>query len=260
MVDRISFGVDDPNPPQTAPRPAHVPNFEVTPAASTPASQVSNTALLGGLQVQPTGFTPQQTGFAPQPTGFGPQPTGMAPQQTGFLRPGQLGSGPTLGNMPPVPPIPTQPTGMYLGANPTGLMSQPTGRPGQWGFVNAPAGGLPGIELLQQRMMPQTGREGGFTTAGLQGNANIPWAVTKDEKKIYDNLFEAWDGLGKGFIGGKEALEIFGQSGLDRKDLEQIWNLADPGNRGKLDKDEFSVAMHLVGCQELKHALVLTIR
>lgn len=94
--------------------------------------------------------------------------------------------------------------------------------------------------------MPQPGREGGYTTAGLSGSATIPWAVTKDEKKIYDGLFKAWDGFNKGFIGGDVALEVMGQSGLPRTDLETIWTLSDPSNRGRLDMDEFAVAMHLI--------------
>lgn len=118
--------------------------------------------------------------------------------------------------------------------------------PGQWGLVNAPASGLPNIEALQQRMMPQPGREGGYTTAGLSGSATVPWAVTKDEKKIYDQLFKAWDGFNKGFIGGDVAIEVMGQSGLPKVDLEKIWTLSDPGNKGKLDMDEFAVAMHLI--------------
>ena len=126
------------------------------------------------------------------------------------------------------------------------LTAQPTGLPGQWGFVNAPATGLPNIEALQQRLMPQPGREGGFTTTGLSGSAKVPWAVTKDEKKIYDQLFKAWDGFNKGFVTGDVAIEIMGQSGLDRKDLEAIWTLSDPNNRGRLDMDEFAVAMHLI--------------
>ncbi|RAL67978.1 hypothetical protein DID88_008702 [Monilinia fructigena] len=103
------------------------------------------------------------------------------------------------------------------------LNSQPTGVPGQWGLVNAPASGLPNIDLLQSRMMPQQGREqGNFTTAGITGNAVIPWAVTKEEKTRYDSVFKAWDGFGKGFIGGDVAIE------------------------GKLNMDEFAVAMHLI--------------
>ena len=126
------------------------------------------------------------------------------------------------------------------------LNAQPTGRPGQWGLVNAPATGLPNIDALHQRMLPQAGREGGFTTVGLAGSGQVPWAVTKDEKKIYDELFKAWDGLNRGFIGGETAIEMMGQSGLPKADLERIWTLSDPNNRGRLDMDEFAVAMHLV--------------
>jgi len=127
------------------------------------------------------------------------------------------------------------------------LNAQPTGRPGQWGLVNAPATGLPNLDALQARMMPKAGREQQtYTTAGLQGNAVIPWAITKDEKAKYDELFRAWDGLNKGYITGEQGIEIFSQSGLDRSDLERIWTLADNGNKGRLDLDEFAVAMHLI--------------
>ena len=102
------------------------------------------------------------------------------------------------------------------------------------------------MEALQQRMMPQPGREGGYNTQGLSGNATVPWAVTKDEKKIYDQLFKAWDGFNKGFIGGDAAIEVMSQSGLDKPDLEKIWTLADSSNKGRLDMDEFAVAMHLI--------------
>jgi hypothetical protein len=135
---------------------------------------------------------------------------------------------------------------MQTGGPVLSLNAQPTGRPGQWGLVNTPVSGLPNIGALQQRMMPQPGREGGYTTAGLSGSATIPWAVTKDEKKIYDQLFKAWDGFNKGFIGGDMAREVMGQSGLEEADLEKIWTLSDPGNKGRLDMDEFAVAMHLI--------------
>ena len=148
----------------------------------------------------------------PMPSGYG---STLSPSQTG--------------QQPPLP-----------------LNAQPTGRPGQWGLVNAPATGLPNIDTLQQRMMPQPGREGGFTTAGLSGSATVPWAVTKDEKKIYDQLFRAWDGFNKGIIGGDVAIEVMGQSGLPKPDLERIWTLSDPSNKGRLDMDEFAVAMHLI--------------
>ena len=240
MVDIIGFSVVDERPSAT---PAtNAPSFR---ADSVPSSggqqtqsqpQASNSQL---LQNQMTGFPTQQTGFG------GPQT--MAPQQTGF--PGMQNPQPT-GYQGPRPPMPPMPTGYGAGGNEgmaAPLNAQPTGRPGQWGLVNAPASGLPNIDALQAQMMPQPGREAAsYTTQGLQGNAVIPWAITKEEKTRYDTMFRAWDGLGKGYIGGELAIEILGKSGLEKPDLERIWTLADNGNKGRLDLDEFAVAMHLI--------------
>lgn len=259
MVDIISFGVPD-DRPHAAPR-SNAPNFESSvqsansPSIQQPQPQTSNSQLLAQLTSQPTGFASQY--IAPQPTGFQqPQATGLIPQQATFQQQQATGyqqSVPSTGYTglrPPMPPMPTGFASNYPqgqpGGGPLPLNTQPTGRPGQWGLVNAPASGLPNIDALQQRMMPQPGREGGFTTAGLSGSATVPWAVTKDEKKIYDQLFKAWDGFNKGFIGGDVAIEVMGQSGLEKSDLEKIWTLSDPSNKGRLDMDEFAVAMHLI--------------
>ena len=262
MVDIISFGVPDDHPP--APARSNAPNFNSSspansvPSIQQPQPQASNSQLLSQITSQPTGFAAQY--IPPQPTGFGggQQLQPGFPQQNGSIgQPQQqnLQQNPqATGYQGPRPPMPPMPTGYGSNLSPsqTGpqttmpLNAQPTGRPGQWGLVNAPASGLPNIEALQQRMMPQPGREGGFTTAGLSGSATVPWAVTKDEKKIYDQLFKAWDGFKKGFIGGDVAIEVMGQSGLPKSDLERIWTLSDPGNKGRLDMDEFAVAMHLI--------------
>ena len=258
MVDIISFGVPD-DRPMPPPR-NNAPNFNApsqqssAPNIQQPQPQASNSQLLSQIASQPTGFAaqyipPQPTGLGSQQPGFAPQPTGFQQQQTGFQQNPQATG--FQGARPPLPPMPTG-FGSNLSPSQTGMQppmplnAQPTGRPGQWGLVNAPASGLPNIDILQQRMMPQPGREGGFTTAGLSGSATVPWAVTKDEKKIYDGLFKAWDGFNKGFIGGDVAIEVMGQSGLPKPDLEKIWTLSDPGNRGRLDMDEFAVAMHLI--------------
>ncbi|KAJ5092161.1 hypothetical protein NUU61_007031 [Penicillium alfredii] len=256
MVDIISFDVPD-TQPAPAPR-TNVPNFDAPllenkstpPVVQQPQPQQPNNAqLLSQLTAQPTGFLPQQTGMQqPNPMGFPGQNQSqfLQPQQTGFMTNPQ----PT-GYSGPRPPMPPMPTGFASNLSPAqtggqGLAAQPTGVPGQWGFINTPAQGLPNIEAMKQQLMPQPGREGGFTTAGLSGNATVAWAITKEEKKIYDDLFRAWDGFRKGFVGGDTAIEIMGQSGLNRQDLERIWTLADPHNRGRLNMDEFAVAMHMI--------------
>ncbi|KAJ5612679.1 hypothetical protein N7510_005873 [Penicillium lagena] len=258
MVDIISFDVPD-EQPGPAPR-TNVPNFDgsllenkaTPPVVQQPQpQQPNNSQLLSQLTAQPTGFFPQQTGMQqPQQTGFpgqNNQSQFLQPQQTGFMTNPQA-----TGYSGPRPPMPPMPTGFGSNLSPAqtggmqGLTAQPTGIPGQWGFINTPAQGLPNIEAMKQQLMPQPGREGGFTTTGLSGNATVAWAITKEEKKIYDDLFRAWDGLRKGFVSGETAIEIMGQSGLNRKDLERIWTLADPHNRGRLNMDEFAVGMHLI--------------
>ena len=245
MVDKISFGVPDEQP--GAPVRSNVPNFEVSSQQSTstgirqPQPQASNAQLLSQLTAQPTGFAAQY--IPPQPTGLQPQMTApshqnsfhqvqmQTPQMTGAFQQQSMPSG-----------MASFGTGQLLNA----ARNPPTSEALSLGLVNAPVSGLPNIDELHRRMMPQAGREGGFTTAGLAGNATVPWAVTKEEKKIYDQLFRAWDGLNKGFIGGETAIELMGQSGLAKPDLERIWTLSDPNNRGRLDMDEFAVAMHLI--------------
>ncbi|RDL41376.1 Uncharacterized protein BP5553_01355 [Venustampulla echinocandica] len=264
MVDIINFGVAD-DGPESAPQ-TNAPDFNVrTNAASPPTIQQpqpmqSNSTL---LTQQMTGFPGQQNSFSggfqgqqPMQTGFNQnQQGGLQANPTGFQNMSNLSASGYTGPRPPMPPMPTgfnqnqglSPSQTGMGGMAAPLNTQPTGRPGQWGLVNAPASGLPNIDLLQSRMMPQQGREqGSFTTSGLQGNAVIPWAVTKDEKQRYDSIFKAWDGLNKGFMSGDVAIEVFGQSGLDKPDLERVWTLADNGNKGRLNMDEFAVAMHLI--------------
>jgi hypothetical protein len=235
MVDIISFNIAENESGRSTPA-SNVPKFNEPPTIQQPQPQASNSQLLNTLVTQPTGFGQQPMGM---------QPTGMQPQQTGF---GQAPGG-YNGPRPPMPPMPTG-FGSNLTPSQTGmapLNAQPTGMPGQWGLVNNPASGLPNIEALAARMMPQTGREGGsHTTSGLTGNATIPWAITKGEKKLYDDTFKAWDGMSKGYISGDQALEIFGQSGLPKPDLERVWTLSDSADRGRLNLDEFAVAMHLI--------------
>ncbi|KAI1824940.1 hypothetical protein F4861DRAFT_226026 [Xylaria intraflava] len=234
MVDIINFSITDESEATSGGAtnaPSFTPQNPTLPTIQHPQPQPSNSQI---LQAQMTGFPGAQMGMQPQQTGF---PGGMTnPQPTGYNGP-----------RPPMPPMPTGFAGGLAPVPAAPLNAQPTGQPGQWGLVNTPASGLPNIDALQARMMPQAGREQqSYTTAGLSGNAVIPWAITKDEKTRYDQLFRAWDGLGKGFIGGDQAIEIMGQSGLDKTDLERIWTLSDNGNKGRLDLDEFAVAMHLI--------------
>ncbi|KAF9806131.1 hypothetical protein IEO21_08793 [Rhodonia placenta] len=234
---------------------------------------------------RPQGFQqPQQTGFPgvssfqqPQQTGF-PQQQALLPQQTGFPGAGSGFQQRAPPPPPPVPPIPSQfqqqNAGRFMAASP--LTAQPTGYPGAGGmrplmpqmtgyvdprlqmmsstflpanpsmpYNQAGAPQLPSAQLqggmsLQQSFQQHNQAQRGNTTP------KVPWALSKAEKKNYDQIFRAWDLQSTGFINGQTALEVFGQSGLDKNDLAKIWALADVDNRGKLNLAEFHVAMGLI--------------
>lgn len=253
LVDIISFNTPDQESTQ---QPTNVPNFSST-ATTTPATtapQQSNMAALASLQAQATGVYPMQS----QPTGGfltnQPSLNNLTQQQTGYIAPLQQQQtgyvAPLQQQQTGYAPLQAQATGYGLQPQATGyapapLQAQPTGRPGEWGFINTPGGGLPGMDAFQARFMPQQNQQN-FSSASLQGNAKVEWAITKDEKKIYDRIFTEYDKQRVGFISGDSAIQVMSKSGIPEKDLEAIWTLSDPNNRGKLNRDEFAVAMHLI--------------
>lgn len=72
------------------------------------------------------------------------------------------------------------------------------------------------------------------------------WDVTAHEKAQYDTFFSKLDKQAKGVIGGAEAVEFFKNSKLPDADLAKIWDLADIGQTGTLNLNEFAIAMHLI--------------
>jgi hypothetical protein len=62
----------------------------------------------------------------------------------------------------------------------------------------------------------------------------MPWALSKAEKKNYNDIFRNWDAQNTGFISGHTALEVFGASGLPKDDLERIWYVCTVGHVPRL--------------------------
>ncbi|KAI8886306.1 hypothetical protein K501DRAFT_244246 [Backusella circina FSU 941] len=185
----------------------------------------------GNALVQSGGIPAMNTGMPSagiNPTGVGSNPTGMP--SGGPLH--SSASAPQL-NVP-------QPTGY------SNLQPNMTGIPSAMPSVAMPTGMHGNTMAFSNRMMPGAA---GYSTSqfqSLSSSVKIPWAVTDEEKKQYTKIFRAWDKERKGVLSGEVAKEIFSQSGLAQNVLVQIWNLSDPHNNGKLNIDEFSVAMHLI--------------
>lgn len=201
------------------------------------------------LQAQPTGFQgagnfTQQSRLPPPPvppipTQFQQQPQSQLHQQTGFLNPqANRFGGPSPLGFGGTPGIAPQPTG-FPGRAPAPLVPQVTGyvdprlqmmsssfMPAN---ISAPygVGGNPQLPAPPQQQLGGLSLQQSFQqhnqARGIGSAPKVPWALSKAEKKQYDQIFRSWDAQGTGFISGQTALEVFGQSGLDKNDLARIW-------------------------------------
>ncbi|KAJ1816551.1 hypothetical protein LPJ60_005265 [Coemansia sp. RSA 2675] len=72
------------------------------------------------------------------------------------------------------------------------------------------------------------------------------WDVTPDERMRYDQFFRNLDQQRAGYLSGDVPVNFFLKSKLPEASLSKIWDLADISHNGRLDIEEFSVAMHLI--------------
>ncbi|XP_054835582.1 epidermal growth factor receptor substrate 15-like 1 isoform X5 [Eublepharis macularius] len=79
-----------------------------------------------------------------------------------------------------------------------------------------------------------------------QAQAPANWVVPVTDKVRYDEIFLKTDLDLDGFVSGQEVKDIFMHSGLSQSLLAHIWALADTRQMGKLNKDQFALAMFLI--------------
>nr|CAD7260564.1 unnamed protein product [Timema shepardi] len=72
------------------------------------------------------------------------------------------------------------------------------------------------------------------------------WVVTADEKSKYDTLFHQTDVDKDGFVSGFEIKDVFLRSGVTQSVLAHIWTLCDIKQSGKLNGEQFALAMWLI--------------
>ncbi|XP_078280077.1 epidermal growth factor receptor substrate 15-like 1 isoform X4 [Rhinoraja longicauda] len=74
----------------------------------------------------------------------------------------------------------------------------------------------------------------------------INWVVPTNDKMRYDDIFLKIDLDMDGYVSGLEVKDIFMQSALHQNILAHIWALADTKQMGKLNKEQFALAMYLI--------------
>jgi len=80
----------------------------------------------------------------------------------------------------------------------------------------------------------------------LNSNYGSDYAISPQEQEKYDQLFNKLDTMGNQYITGEQSMDFFLKSGLSTPDLAQIWELADMSKIGRLTREEFYIAMHLI--------------
>merc|ERR1711981_864601 len=74
----------------------------------------------------------------------------------------------------------------------------------------------------------------------------IPWVVNAGDRYRYNVLFKQTDSDKDGFVSGIEIKNVFLQTGLPQNILAHIWNLCDINQEGKLNPEQFALAMWLI--------------
>ncbi|XP_068505369.1 intersectin-2a isoform X4 [Syngnathus scovelli] len=76
-------------------------------------------------------------------------------------------------------------------------------------------------------------------------NGGAAWSISPEERGKHDKQFDTLAPV-LGYVSGEQARGFFLQSGLPPAVLAEIWNLADVDGDGKMDRQEFSIAMKLI--------------
>merc|ERR1719209_312187 len=139
-----------------------------------------------------------------------------------------------------------------------GGMQQPGMGMGMGGMMPGQGmGGMPGMSQPQQSQAPPAP----VAVAGVQPSVgppaqekvdimDIPWDIPLKSRAGYMAQFQANDKAKTGQLAAVQAKNLLLGTGLAQQTLAGVWNLADIDKDGKLNTEEFCVAMHL--CEQFQ--------
>jgi epidermal growth factor receptor substrate 15 len=146
---------------------------------------------------------------------------------------------------------------------PAPLYEAATRRGSTAGRPQSPGGPPAPISAIPRQLSGQAGHQmpmrTGSPLAGAHGRSPLApqstgdaWLITPADKQRFDVIYDSLDKTKKGFITGEEAVPFLSQSNLPEAALANIWDLADINSEGRLNRDEFAVAMYLIRQQRMK--------
>ncbi|KAJ7986625.1 hypothetical protein DPEC_G00341810 [Dallia pectoralis] len=102
---------------------------------------------------------------------------------------------------------------------------------------------LPSPPSIKERRSSLSGSK---TLPSKPAAAPVTWIVSPPDKAKYDEVFVKTDLDMDGLVSGPEVRDIFLKTGLPSATLARIWELCDIGDMGKLTREQFALALHLI--------------
>ncbi|XP_019904631.2 epidermal growth factor receptor substrate 15 isoform X3 [Esox lucius] len=102
---------------------------------------------------------------------------------------------------------------------------------------------LPSPPSIKERRSSVSGSK---TLPSKPPTAPVTWVVSLSDKAKYDEVFAKTDLDMDGLVSGPEVRDIFLKTGLPSATLARIWELCDIGDMGKLTREQFALALHLI--------------
>merc|ERR1719348_1201924 len=128
------------------------------------------------------------------------------------------------------------------------------GMPGAMGMPGMPAHSMPGMmPPMSQPAIPGVQPSvvmPPMSSAPAPAPANptpppVEWSIPQQKRVQYMAQFQANDKAKTGFLAAVQARTILLQTGLAQQTLASVWNMSDIDKDGKLNVEEFILAMHL---------------
>ncbi|XP_014484049.1 PREDICTED: epidermal growth factor receptor substrate 15-like 1 isoform X2 [Dinoponera quadriceps] len=94
--------------------------------------------------------------------------------------------------------------------------------------------------------LPNTTAVKSLTGLDVKMTTQVQWVVSVEDQIAAEKLFLQADMDMDGFVSGLEIKDVFLQSGLPHTVLAHIWSLCDTCQSGKLNKEQFAIAMWLI--------------
>ncbi|KDQ12469.1 hypothetical protein BOTBODRAFT_176409 [Botryobasidium botryosum FD-172 SS1] len=122
--------------------------------------------------------------------------------------------------------------------------SKPAERPSP--SIPTPQPTVSGQPRQSQPTVPAASTPSPFSPVQSSGINSTGWDVTPEEKVVADRFFDELDTQRRGYIEGDVTVPFMLQSHLPNSTLRKIWDLVDIRCEGKLTRESFAVALHLI--------------